>query len=380
MRIVRLLTGLLLLLASAHAARIEEGEIEGAKFTIAHPAQWNGTLLLLAHGYRAEDAPLVADLSPDHLAYKTLLAEGWMIAKTSYRRNGMIIADAIADLENLRAHIAKQHAPPELVLLEGDSMGGLIVTLIAERVPDDPRLYHGAVAVGASLQSREPGGALGLNMQTQLPLIFLSNQSELAGPREYVRARIPGAIRPSPPVLFRVARDGHVNVNQRERLLALRTLHAWVTQGPSAVPPPATGSDFFNATQEPQPGPSQVVFDSSRQSFTARVSEVSAVYGNVGLNAQPADFAAIGIAKNSWFQVATKTGARRVLFGRGFDSVPRGGWVAFPSAEGFTWIGRNFENAAATAKLAVGDEVVVRRYGKLPPAPAPKAAPPLSFP
>src|SRR5258707_4017357 len=86
------------LFAAAPVFTTETGEIEGAKFTLLRPHTWNNRVLLLAHGLRDADRPLVADLFPEHLAYRALLDEGWIIAKTSYRRNGVIVADAIKDL------------------------------------------------------------------------------------------------------------------------------------------------------------------------------------------------------------------------------------------------------------------------------------------
>jgi pimeloyl-ACP methyl ester carboxylesterase len=345
---------------------VDEGEIEGAKFAIARPLTWNGSVLLIAHGLRAETDPLIADLFPDRLAYKTLRDEGWIIAKTSYRRNGMIIADAVADIENLRAYIAKTSGDPKRVLVEGDSLGGLIATIIAEQPPGDFPKYHGCVAVGAALSAREPGGTLGINLGTQLPLIFLTNRSELTGPKSYVipLTPLPPHHRPVKPVLFRVTRDGHVNVNQHERLAALRALNLWLDQGPSSIPKPADGAEFFDVTHEPEPGPSQVVFDDDRRGFIAHVTEITEVYGNIALNAQPADFASAGISRNAWFQITAHDENRRVMFGRDFSAVKRGEWVAFPNADGFFWIARNFENAATTANLKIGDEVHVRAYDK----------------
>lgn len=340
---------------------LETGEIAGAKFTLARPAKWHGGLLLLAHGLRAEDRPLVADLSPEHLAYKTFLAEGWIVAKTSYRRNGLVVADAIADLDALRDHIETTYGRLERVLLEGDSMGGFIVTLMAERDRHEPVRYHGAVAVGAALQIREPGSTLGLTLRPQIPLLFLTNQSELEGPAKYVQAeseRTP-ALKPA---LFRVSRDGHVNVNQGERLAALRAVNAWIDRGRQALPPPAANAPFFDATVAPTPLPSRVVVHDDRQGFDAHVIEVSAIYGNVFIDAQPADFAAVGIDRMAWFQLIVGDRTFRTLHGRDFGSVKRGEWVTFGNADGFYWLARNYADAAATAGLQVGDVVSIRRY------------------
>lgn len=357
--------------ASGAEVTIDRGEIGGAQFTVARPATWNHGLLLLAHGLRSEDRPLVADLFPERLAYQTLLAEGWIIAKTSYRRNGLIIADAMADLDALRIHIAETHGAPRRVLLEGESMGGLIVTLLAERDRLDLPLYHGAVAIGAALQLREPNStAPGISLRPRIPLIFLTNQTELEGPRHYVAADIPGelAVRP---VLFRVSRDGHVNVNQHERLVALRALNTWLDRGRSTLPPPAADKPFFDATVQPPESPSQVVLHADQRGFDTRVIEVSAVHGNVFLNAQPSDFAAAGVGKMTRFQVTAHGKSYRVVYGRDFNSVKRAQWVAFPNADGFFWLARNFADAAGSAKLKVGDVVSIRRYDDAPASPVP---------
>lgn len=341
---------------------LETGEIDGAKFTLARPtARWNRGVLLLAHGLRSTDRPLVADLFPDHLAYRTLLAEGWIVAKTSYRRNGLIVADAIADLDALRAHIAEKFGTPKRVLLEGESMGGLIVTLIAEREPLAPPLYDGAIAIGAALDVREPNAAIGVTLQPRIPLLFLTNQSELQGPRHYVTADLPRHTGIEP-ALFRVSRDGHVNVNQPERLVALRALNAWLDRGRHALPRPAPDTPFFDATVPPQPQPSQVVMHADGRGFDARVIEISAVYGNLFINAQPSDFAAAGIERMTWCQLAVGDTKFRVLHGRDFASVKRGEWVTFANADGFYWLARNFADAAATAQLKVGDTVTLRRF------------------
>ncbi|MBI5769852.1 MAG: hypothetical protein HZA93_18900 [Verrucomicrobia bacterium] len=353
--------------AAAPAVLIETGEIDGAKFTLARTRIWNQRLLLLAHGYRAEDRPLVADLHPGHLAYRTLLDEGWIVAKTSYRRNGIIVADAIADLDALRAHIAKKFGAPGRVLVEGESMGGLIATLIAERDPvrDDlgRALYAGAIALGPALTLQENSAAVGTSLLPRIPLLFLANQSEISAPRAYVSAKqVPRDDPELRPVLFTVARDGHVNVNQHERLAALRALNAWLDRGHDAVPKPPTGTTYFDATVPPAPLPTQVTAHPDGRGFEARVTEISAVYGNVSLNAQPADFAALTVAPLHYLQLIVGGETYRVRYGIDFNSVKRGDWVVFPNADGFVWLARNFGDAAATAKLSVGDTLTLRRY------------------
>lgn len=353
---------------AAYTPVVEQGEIGGAKFAIAsRKGTWNGQVLLLAHGYRAESAPLVADLVVEHGAYQALLKEGWIVAKTSYRRNGIILADAIADLDALLAYIADQRGTPQRVILEGDSMGGAIVTLIAER-SESP--YAGAVAVGAALQVREAHGTSGVNLRPKIPLIFLTNQSEWEGPRAYVEKVNAQAAATQdrdivPPALFRVARDGHVNVNQAERLIALRALLAWLDQGREALPSVPPGA-YFNATALPVPEPSRAQLGEDQRSLRTTVTEVSAIYGNVWLDVQPDDLKRIGLVPGAYFQLQAGERTFRVRYGRDFNSVERGHWVLFPNADGYVWLARNQANAAEAAGLKAGDPVEIRRFAATP--------------
>lgn len=335
---------------------VETGEIAGAKFTIARPEHWNGSVLLLAHGLRDEGRPLLADLYPEHAAYKALLAEGWIVAKTSYRRNGIIVADAITDLDALRDYIAKQDGAPKRVILEGESMGGLIVTLLVER---EPERYAGAVAIGAALRIPEKGVMVPVSGQPKAPLIYLTNAGELDEPAAYVKAAAKAG--ELAPVLFRVARSGHVNVNQAERLVALRALNAWLDHGRTSLPAPATKATWFDATVKPPAQASQVVPQQDHRGFATKVTEVSQSYGNVAVDAQPADFAAAGIAPGSWFELAAHGKSFRVFYGKDFSSVKKGEWVVFGNADGFFWLARNYGDAGATAGLTAGDVLVMRQ-------------------
>lgn len=371
--LIWMITVCAVLLSPGRAADVvvEQGEIEGAKFAWARPARWNRSILLLAHGLRPETAPLVADLSPSHATYQTFLNEGWIVAKTSYRRNGIIVADAIRDLENLRAEIVRRFGKPDRVIVEGDSMGGLIALLIAERLPELDPLFHGVVAVDPALAMRDPGGeGIGLSMQPQIPVVFLSSRSEAEGPRRYREMPMPSGIPLPRPFLLRVNRDGHVNVNRAERLLALRTLNLWLDNGLESLPKPPEGTLQVDITRVPEPVPSRVFIDEDRRGFTAHVTEVSRVFGNILLDVQPGDFAAIGLTQGSFFRLNLREQNFRVLLGKDFTSVKRGEWVSFLTADGFFWLGRNGFNAAATTQVEVGDLVLVRRYDGPSPDPA----------
>lgn len=337
-------------IAPTHA--LGAGEIDGARYAIARPGAWNGRLLLHAHGYRMETAPLSATLNAADPAYGPWLEDGWIIATTSYRRNGLIIRDAIADLEALHDHIARTDGTPELVLLLGESMGGLIVTLLAEQPAGR---YHGAVAVGAALDLREPEQPLVPSGTPTIPLLFLTNQSELAGPAAYVEA---ARATPKPPALWIIARDGHVNVNAAERTAAIQGVLEWITTGTIDRARNATidvavtadhGVEIINGTAH------------------GRVGSVTDGHGNLFTTFTLADFAQLGINRGDAFVFEAGGRTWSVTYGSDYRDVPVGEWVAFPRAEGVILIAINRGNAAATAAVRVGDPLLIRHVPRIPP-------------
>ncbi|MEO7412864.1 MAG: hypothetical protein ABIZ81_05860 [Opitutaceae bacterium] len=341
---------------------LDEGELNGAKYAIVLPAQWNRHLILVAPGLHAENEPLTAAFSSEDVAYKTLFNEGWMIAKTSFRRNGVVIADGLADLDALRAYIAGKYGQPQRVLVAGETLGGLVAVLVAEREPRQPLLYDGALAISAAMQLKETPSAIGLSLQPKIPILFLANQGELEGPKGYIASPFARGDDIARPVLFRVSRGGHANVNQQEKLNALRALNLWVERGPSALPRPADNEPFFDVTTAPVARASAVTVHANGHGFDTKVNGFTPTQGNLLLDAQPADFATADIRPGTWFRLVVGEKNYRAFYGRDLDSVKRGEWVVLPGAEGNIILARNPGEAAATAKLTVGDAVTIQRF------------------
>jgi dienelactone hydrolase len=365
MRLLNVFAAFLLAAANAFGAganaSVEEGELNGAKFAIAFPPHWNRQLLLIAHGLRPETQPLAADLSPDDLAYKTLLNEGWMVAKTSFRRNGIIVADAITDLDALRALVVRKYGQPTRVLIEGESLGGLLAVLIAERDPREPKLYDGVVAISAALQLKETPPTTGLSLQPKIPLLFLTNTGEIEAPKSYVASPFARLETSVPPAIFSVTRGGHSNVNQAERLIALRALNTWLDRGPGSLPRPAGNDFFYDATVVPAAQPSLVKMHGDKHGFDTRLTKFIPSMGAL-LDAQPADFAAAEIKPFTWFQMTVQGKIYRVFYGKDFSSVKRNEWVVFPHAEGNLVLARAFGDVASSAHVAQGDTISIHRF------------------
>jgi len=327
------------------APQVLAGEIAGARYAIARPEQWNGQILLFAHGLRPDGGPLDADLELGNPTYARLLTDGWIVATTSYRRNGILVRDAIDDLDALRDLIERDFGPLTLVLLMGDSMGGAIVTLMAER---SPGRFHGAVAVGAALQVRDAENPLVPSAQPRIPLLFLSNRSERAGPSDYVAT---AAAAPVPPALWTVERDGHVNVNHAERTRAIDALVEWITTNQIERERDATTS---------VPLANHPAVEISDGAAHGRVQEVTDDYGNIFTNYTAEDLARVGVNPGDEFQLEARGRSWRVRYGTNYTDVPRGEWVAFLRAEGVMLFAICYGNASATSGVHAGDVLVVR--------------------
>ena len=129
-----------LLLAAAASPATFEGEHSGANYKIIVPdAGWNGTLVVLAHGYRdkADHPGEVDNRSAMDAGFTAiangLVAQGYAVAATSYRDNGWAVKESIHDLTRLRALFNGIVGQPDTALLAGFSLGSLATAELAEK-------------------------------------------------------------------------------------------------------------------------------------------------------------------------------------------------------------------------------------------------------
>jgi len=339
-------------------SRTIRGMIVGAEFSIHVPREeWNRRVLIFAHGHRCEGTGTsTVDLDPQHPFYQhSLLEHGWLVAATSYRRDGVIIRDAMQDVDNLRAEIARRFGEPECVILEGRSMGGAICTLLAERErtrdlerasveawPDadnsdnsddtavteaadphgttpaspsastgelplfhtPPRLYHGVLAVGAALNvdRRFEESAPKFTYQPGIPIMFVSNVGEAGPVQAYATAAREQAMLEQregeesivAPAIWQALREGHGNLSVDERAEALASLLAWLKHGTCIT---------INRK-------SVLAAPRLRTEGWARVTKID-VHGSISIDMQTPDLQRLGIQQGQDFvlQVPGRRGA-----------------------------------------------------------------------
>lgn len=140
---------------TAHAQTHFQGEIgPGTTYEIDVPAQWNGSLVLYAHGLIDPALPLAppSGLSEFTLVRNALLAGGFAVAASSYSSNGWALADAVRRTHQLSGIFASKVGAPRRTYAMGASMGALVAVKLAETHANQ---YDGAMSMCGPI-----GGAL----------------------------------------------------------------------------------------------------------------------------------------------------------------------------------------------------------------------------
>lgn len=128
-----------------------QGELDGVPYRIRVPANWNGTLLVYAHGYgETPIPPLLAPLPAD---VDTLLARGFALAASRFGGvvpvpplpgGGYHVKEGMQNTVALTGAFREMVGRPQRTIIWGKSMGGLITLGLIEKFPG---LYDGAVAL-----------------------------------------------------------------------------------------------------------------------------------------------------------------------------------------------------------------------------------------
>lgn len=141
--------------AAASAQTHYEGAAgPGSLYEIDVPANWNGDLVLYAHGIVEAGLPVRLPTTQDgyHILRSHLLADGYAVAASSYSSNGWALADAVRRTHQLNEIVARTAGRPRRTFLVGHSMGALAIVKLAEQHPEE---YDGVLAMCGPL-----GGAV----------------------------------------------------------------------------------------------------------------------------------------------------------------------------------------------------------------------------
>lgn len=143
----------------------------GAFYWIARPKNWNGILVMHAHGGPRLAKPQIDDPVEDLERFAVTVNEGYAWAGSSYRREGYGVRMAAEDTENLRKIAWRSLGHPRLTLLHGQSWGGNVAAKAAELYAIDgagKKIYDGVVLTSGVLA----GGTQAYNVRADLRAVY----------------------------------------------------------------------------------------------------------------------------------------------------------------------------------------------------------------
>jgi hypothetical protein len=117
------------------------GVHNNAGYRIEVPANWNGKLVMWAHGYRGTGLALTVD---DHPLRAFLLSQGYAWAASSYSKNAYDPAQGAKDTHALTMLFNGRFGKPSRTYITGASMGGHVTGVVAEQWPGS---YDGAMPI-----------------------------------------------------------------------------------------------------------------------------------------------------------------------------------------------------------------------------------------
>lgn len=129
-------------LCFAAEPKTEIGELNGAKFRIDIPANWNGGLVIYCHGYSSE--PLAYKEGKLPAAAAAFTDQGYALAQSGYASGGWAVEEAVNDTEALRRYFGVKYGKPKETFITGHSMGGFLTMLLMER---NPTTYDAGLAL-----------------------------------------------------------------------------------------------------------------------------------------------------------------------------------------------------------------------------------------
>ena len=120
--------------APALAQVVDGSTGPGSVYRLVRPPNWNGILLLYAHGYISKDVP-VGITPDDELVISLLAPQGFAVAVSSFSENGWVVKDGTQRTHQLLGLFTSKFGQPARVYAAGASMGGLIAIRLIETWP-----------------------------------------------------------------------------------------------------------------------------------------------------------------------------------------------------------------------------------------------------
>ena len=144
---------------------------KGGYYWIAVPKDWNGTLVVHAHGGPRTATPEANDPLEDLERFAMTVKEGYAWAGSTYRRGGYGVRMAAEDTDDLRQIFWDAFGKPRRTILHGQSWGGNVAAKTAELYARDAEgqvVWDGVVLTSGVLA----GGARAYDFRADLRAVY----------------------------------------------------------------------------------------------------------------------------------------------------------------------------------------------------------------
>ncbi len=145
----------------------------GAYYLIAIPADWNGVLVLPAHGGPTLGPPKAERTAEDLQRWSVMIKAGYAWAGSTFRDGGVQVHAAAEDTERLRRLFVRHVAQPGLTVLHGQSWGASVAAIGAETygatTGDDGRKPYDAVLLTSGVLA---GGSRAYDFRLDLRVVY----------------------------------------------------------------------------------------------------------------------------------------------------------------------------------------------------------------
>ena len=143
----------------------------GAHYLIAMPREWNGHLVLHAHGGPALGAPRMERAVEDLERWSIMVRAGYAWAGSTFRQGGVEVRAAAEDTDRLRKIFVQQVARPQRTILHGQSWGASVAAKGAEMfqaTAGGQRPYDAVLLTSGVLA----GGTRSYDFRTDLRVVY----------------------------------------------------------------------------------------------------------------------------------------------------------------------------------------------------------------
>ena len=143
----------------------------GAYYLIAMPQQWNGHLVLHAHGGPALGAPRMERSVEDLTRWSIMVRAGYAWAGSTFRQGGVEVRAAAEDTERLRQIFVQHVAQSQRTVLHGQSWGASVAAKGAEMfqtTANGKRPYDAVLLTSGVLA----GGTRSYDFRTDLRVVY----------------------------------------------------------------------------------------------------------------------------------------------------------------------------------------------------------------